>query len=275
VRKRYYKYYERAKDFSRLRELIQEDEINLTILKGIALIPAITNVVVDIIRVIKEPSANNGLKAILSTSHLYSIHKGWNYYAMIPCAINVGIHISNAKYSDAVKDLLMTTVYMAVPAFAVYMGVPYIGPVVAGGVALLTLVNAVNNGVSLYNEWSTDAFALKAAVMRIDLMQPISKWSLPIISGIAFDVVMSGIQTISDIRGKLMLAAAESSIKATFMNESSLQVNYVNIPSRDQDYKCIETEVNNELAYHCYNHEEASLELVAAGGDACNIIESL
>jgi hypothetical protein len=136
-------------------------------------------------------------------------------------------------------------------------------------------IDALNNGVSLYRELYTYKFKLKSAIARSHLMQAISDWKLPIISDIALDIKKYNVEAINTILAEQAVLETEQYIKAKFIANSTLQINHIQIPLQDQNYSCIEINLNCHAAYYCYDSTHQDLKLFAYGQDACILAEYL
>ncbi|RZI47005.1 NACHT domain-containing protein [Rickettsiales endosymbiont of Peranema trichophorum] len=167
----------KAEDFVFARELQQKmnsdvdinaiiaekaQKIQMTLYKT-SLGVKVADTVVDVLRAVNQPTLENGKKVVFDTVHLYGMCKGLNGYGLAVGALEASYQVYQGEYTEAVKHLLITGAYMALPMVMAATGVPYAGLLFAVVMTAYSGYHLVSNTHALYVEYTSEDNAAKSS----------------------------------------------------------------------------------------------------------------
>ncbi|RZI47610.1 hypothetical protein EDM53_01045 [Rickettsiales endosymbiont of Peranema trichophorum] len=137
-------------------------EVEVVMYKA-ALSIKIADTVVDVLRVVNRPTVENVKQVVLGTVHVYGMYKGLNVYGLALVGLEATYQVYQGEYAEALKQVLITTVYMALPIVMGAGGLPYAGLIFTSGMTVYSLYHLMSNVHSLYIEYTSDENGVRSA----------------------------------------------------------------------------------------------------------------
>ncbi|WP_207215398.1 hypothetical protein, partial [Rickettsiales endosymbiont of Peranema trichophorum] len=137
-------------------------EVEVVIYKA-ALSIKIADTVVDVLRVVNRPTVENVKQVVLGTVHVYGMYKGLSVYGLALVGLEATYQVYQGEYAEALKQVLITTVYMALPIVMGAGGLPHAGLIFTSGMTVYSLYHLMSNVHSLYIEYTSDENGVRSA----------------------------------------------------------------------------------------------------------------
>ncbi|WP_165379668.1 hypothetical protein, partial [Rickettsiales endosymbiont of Peranema trichophorum] len=137
-------------------------EVEVVMYKA-ALSIKIADTVVDVLRVVNRPTVENVKQVVLGTVHVYGMYKGLSVYGLALVGLEATYQVYQGEYAEALKQVLITTVYMALPIVMGAGGLPYAGLIFTSGMTVYSLYHLMSNVHSLYTEHTSDDNVAKSS----------------------------------------------------------------------------------------------------------------
>ena len=236
--------------------------------------------VTDTIRLINEPNFANTKKVAFDFNYLYGIYSGVNSFSLVMSGADSLYQFTQGEYEQAVKQMVVTSGYMALPAMIAFANMPYIALAYGAVVNSYTIYHAGINTYSLYQEYNTIESQLKSAIAYKDLYNIFAGSPFQQIYDFASNAKLYEVR-IKTISLEIEKAHVKQKLEAKEEFGNKLY-KYIYVPMLEEKYGLLElkhatlkisgqyyehcfsiiSENNDEGLYTCYNMEEKIIDHV-------------
>jgi len=269
--------------------------------------------VVDIARLMYEPTFQNAKKVVINSAYLYSMYQGINGVSVVIGGSEALYQTYSGEYMQALNTVATTAGYMALPGLLAYTAIPCLGLAYGIGMAVYTGYSAITNAYSFYLERTSDVESMLRSTMAYkDLTKILSESPLQQIYDFAstargYEFELNSIALVAEkeaLKSKLVEEKREFGQKLydhiyeplleekyNLLNQvlqgniaqeeaKILKAKHIKIESDNPSYEhCMEikdkdVDTNSEH-YYCYNYEKKQLDYVLIGDNLLEVIERL
>ena len=270
--------------------------------------------VVDITRLMYEPTFQNAKKVVINSAYLYSMYQGINNGVSVVIGGSEALYQTySGEYMQALNTVATTAGYMALPGLLAYTAIPCLGLAYGIGMAVYTGYSAITNAYSFYLERTSDVESmLRSSMAYKDLTKILSESPLQQIYDFAstargYEFELNSIALVAEkeaLKSKLVEEKREfgqklydhiyeplleekynllnQALQGNITQEEAkiLKAKHIKIESDNARYEhCMEikdkdVDTNSEH-YYCYNYEKKQLDYVLIGDNLLEVIERL